>query len=219
MSVTATESLGEKRTHEEDQAGLQDELKAAFEAAKRIALTQGTGTGMKTEEQRADDMVSDVLLEIQRDTEKKAKLGSLQQRQLNNLFAKRVDINDSRHRFLLTKPDTLLALQEDTGALVVVRGKYLPDRTLATTSIPALCLEACGPTESCVDKAAKVIQEILETGKLNDRLKQIIGKSEPERKATIQDQVFLSFEPDFYRMPTYNIVGKIQGPSVRQDLF
>jgi len=79
-------------------------------------------------------------------------------------FSQTVDINDTRHRYFLCKPATLEAIEKDFGVTVVTKGKYCPDRRLATEKDPPLCLEIHGSVNENVEKAVTRLRELIESG-------------------------------------------------------
>lgn len=81
------------------------------------------------------------------------------------LYKETIDINDCRHRYHLTKSWTIKQIEETTGALLLVRGKYYPDRKLATSERePPLLLEVAAPSETALKEAVGKIREIMQTG-------------------------------------------------------
>jgi hypothetical protein len=53
---------------------------------------------------------------------------------------------------------------KETGAAVVTKGKYYPDKSLATEEDPPLYLNIIAPTKASLDKAADKIQELILSG-------------------------------------------------------
>lgn len=77
-------------------------------------------------------------------------------------WMKRVDINDYRNRYLVSKAETLDRLKAETGATVTARGKYYPDRLLATEQVPPLHVVVVAPTQAAVDQAVEQIHQLLQ---------------------------------------------------------
>ncbi|KAF9313036.1 hypothetical protein BG003_005675 [Podila horticola] len=77
-------------------------------------------------------------------------------------FVADIDINDVKHRYVLTKGSVQTQLQRDTGADVTTRGKYYPDRSMATDKDPPLYLHVTATTQDILDEAVAKINELIE---------------------------------------------------------
>jgi hypothetical protein len=75
-----------------------------------------------------------------------------------------IEINDVKHRYLLTKSSVQEDILRETGATVVSKGKYYPDKLLATEEDPPLYLNIIAPTKSSLDKATEKIQDLILSG-------------------------------------------------------
>lgn len=84
---------------------------------------------------------------------------------------------------------------------VAVRGKYYPDRSMATEKDPALCLDVAGHSKEVVDVAIKRITELMES-----------GPPPAKPAAQLTTKVFAPFDPEL--TPGLNIRAKIIGPQV-----
>nr|KAJ3419413.1 hypothetical protein HK105_006982 [Polyrhizophydium stewartii] len=77
-------------------------------------------------------------------------------------FSAKIEINDMRNRYLVTNATTQAKIKEETGADVVTRGKFYPDKSRATERDPPLYLFISASTQESVDKAVKAVNEIIE---------------------------------------------------------
>ncbi|KAG0016186.1 hypothetical protein BGZ81_011358 [Podila clonocystis] len=77
-------------------------------------------------------------------------------------FVADIDINDVKHRYILTKGSVQTQLQRDTGADVTTRGKYYPDRSMATDKDPPLYLHVTATTQDILDEAVAKINELID---------------------------------------------------------
>jgi len=78
-------------------------------------------------------------------------------------FFKNVEINDVKNRYMLTKASFLDKLQEETKAEIITRGKYYPNKSMATPKDPPLYLHVAAETQEILDKALEKIQEIIDS--------------------------------------------------------
>ncbi|KAF8946456.1 hypothetical protein BGZ47_000526 [Haplosporangium gracile] len=76
-------------------------------------------------------------------------------------FFKDIDINDIKHRYILTKGSVQTQIQRDTTADVTTRGKYYPDRSMATEKDPPLYLHVTAMTQEALDLALQKIDELI----------------------------------------------------------
>ncbi|KAF9961238.1 hypothetical protein BGZ72_004379 [Mortierella alpina] len=77
-------------------------------------------------------------------------------------FVADIDINDVKHRYILTKGGVQTQIQRDTGADVTTRGQHYTDRSLATEKNPPLYLHVTALTQESLDLAVKKINELIE---------------------------------------------------------
>ncbi|TFK29608.1 hypothetical protein FA15DRAFT_631426, partial [Coprinopsis marcescibilis] len=121
-------------------------------------------------------------------------------------FARDVDINDVRNRYMLTKGSTQQQIKEETGgALVSTKGVWYPDRSRATEKDPPLYLHITAPTAEVLQKALDKIDEImnLELGSLVDDKKGKEKRKWPEEKLPIGLESIRNF----------NVRAKVVGPT------
>lgn len=90
-------------------------------------------------------------------TAKKPKLSEL-------TVLRKLDINDTRHRYYLIKASTQQEVEKEFDVSIMTKGKYCPDRRLATEKDPALYLEIHGKNDEDVEKAVERLVEMIEKG-------------------------------------------------------
>lgn len=125
-------------------------------------------------------------------------------------FTTDITINDCKNRYLLTKGSTQQMIQKETGADVTTRGKYYPDKQLATEKDPPLFLHVTASTREALNAAVKKINELMEqsfTPAPPSTTPRPPG-SHPGGRQFVQDKVFIGIEPD----RTFNARAKIVGP-------
>ncbi|KAF8929039.1 hypothetical protein BGZ58_009199 [Dissophora ornata] len=131
-------------------------------------------------------------------------------------FVADIDINDVKHRYILTKGSVQTGLQRDTGADVTTRGKYYQDRSEATEKDPPLYLHITALTQEALDQAVKKVNELIEEAQ---NLVQLPPQREsfqpgsrsypgPPRHQSFNARVAIGIESD--RM--FNVRAKIVGP-------
>ncbi len=76
-------------------------------------------------------------------------------------FMAKIEINDQRNRYMLTKTATLSQLHSETGASVSPKGRWYPDKSMATEENPPLYLEIQAATQEALDKAKEAIEELM----------------------------------------------------------
>ncbi|KAI8331177.1 hypothetical protein BC941DRAFT_360708 [Chlamydoabsidia padenii] len=81
-------------------------------------------------------------------------------------FSKKIEINDLKNRYLLTRGPTQVEITQETGAEITTRGKYYPDANLATEKEPPLYLFISADTQESLDKAVAKVNELIETAKV-----------------------------------------------------
>jgi hypothetical protein len=116
-------------------------------------------------------------------------------------FYKCVDINDSRNRYVLTREDTQYYIAKETGAEIICRGKYYPDRKMADEYNPPLHLRVVGRTREIVAHAVKRIEDCLENALMISNSGERIGFQPVDR-------VSVDIDPD----SGFPIRSKIVGP-------
>lgn len=83
---------------------------------------------------------------------------------IKNSFTEVLDINESRHRYYLNKATTQDPIESEYSVSIVSKGRYYPDRRLATEKEPPLRLEVSGPDEESVKSAIAKLKDIMEKG-------------------------------------------------------
>ncbi|KAF0477755.1 kh domain-containing protein [Gigaspora margarita] len=124
-------------------------------------------------------------------------------------FTHDITINDCKNRYLLTKGATQQQIQKETGADVTTRGKYYPDKLLATEKDPPLYLHVTASTKEALNAAINKIGELMEqtfTPAPSTPTPRPPGQH--LGRQFVQDKVFVGIEPD----RTFNARAKIVGP-------
>ncbi|GAA5883541.1 hypothetical protein JCM3774_003810 [Rhodotorula dairenensis] len=78
------------------------------------------------------------------------------------LFVEDIEINDLRNRYLLTKGPTQQQILADTGANVLTRGVWYPDKSMATEKDPPLYLHITGDTEEKLAAGVKAVRALID---------------------------------------------------------
>ncbi|OAA36776.1 KH domain protein [Beauveria brongniartii RCEF 3172] len=73
-----------------------------------------------------------------------------------------IEVNDLRNRYMLMKAQTQQAIQKDTGADLTVRGKYYPNKSMATAAEPPLYLHITARTKEVLEAAVAKVNELIE---------------------------------------------------------
>ncbi|KAF9364301.1 hypothetical protein BGX34_001960 [Mortierella sp. NVP85] len=135
-------------------------------------------------------------------------------------FVADIDINDIKHRYILTKGSTQTQLQRETGADVTTRGKYYTDRSEATEKDPPLYLHITAVTQEALDLAVNKITEMIDQAQSQGPLPsqretfqgpppRSYGYGGPPRHQSFHARVPIGIESD----RTFNVRAKIVGPS------
>ncbi|SGY77157.1 BQ5605_C005g03569 [Microbotryum silenes-dioicae] len=128
-------------------------------------------------------------------------------------FVKDIEINDLRNRYLLTKEPTQQQILEETGASVVTRGSWFPDKSMASDKDPALYLHITADTAEKLDKGIAAVQALMDTelGPLIDtrRFERAAEREQPrERRKWPEEKIPIELEP----MRNFNVRAKVVGP-------
>ncbi|KAI9025366.1 hypothetical protein CLU79DRAFT_699797 [Phycomyces nitens] len=125
-------------------------------------------------------------------------------------FVKDIPINDLKNRYMLTRGATQTQIQRETNADVTTRGKYYPDKSLATDKEPPLYLHVTASTKEALDKALAQIDELIETATVP-----LPGTGYPPREVErrgerkfLEHKIYVGIEGS----PHFNIRAKIVGP-------
>ncbi|WVW78397.1 hypothetical protein I302_100351 [Kwoniella bestiolae CBS 10118] len=86
-------------------------------------------------------------------------------------FVKDIEVNDLRNRYVLTKGSTQKQIEEETGASVVTKGVWVPDRTKMPPGEAPLYLHIVATSQSILDAAVSKVQDLIdqELGPLIDQ--------------------------------------------------
>ncbi|KIK04543.1 hypothetical protein K443DRAFT_51853, partial [Laccaria amethystina LaAM-08-1] len=123
---------------------------------------------------------------------------------LNEAYAKDIDINDVRNRYMLTRGSTQTEIHEETGASVSTKGVWYPDRSKATEKDPPLYLHVTAATPEILQKALDKIDELMsiELGSLVEDKKSLMKRKWPEEKLPVGLETIRNF----------NVRAKVVGP-------
>ncbi|RUS25110.1 hypothetical protein BC938DRAFT_472612 [Jimgerdemannia flammicorona] len=123
---------------------------------------------------------------------------------------KRLAKTTSLHRRSLGATQT--QIQKDTGADVTTRGKYYPDKNLATDEHPPLYLHVTAVSQDSLDAAVAKIEELIEQAFNPPSSVSRAPQGPPERPSAprqfLQTKVFVGIDPD----RSFNVRAKIVGP-------
>ncbi|KAI9234616.1 MAG: hypothetical protein BYD32DRAFT_464241 [Podila humilis] len=132
-------------------------------------------------------------------------------------FVVDIDINDVKHRYVLTKGSVQTQLQRDSGADITTRGKYYPDRAMATDKDPPLYLHVTATTQDILDQAVAKINELIDEAQnpapqppQHQSFRQQPGVSAggPPRYQSLTARVAIGIESE----RAFNVRAKIVGP-------
>ncbi|KAG4305721.1 hypothetical protein PORY_000631 [Pneumocystis oryctolagi] len=130
-------------------------------------------------------------------------------------YVKDIEVNDLRNRYVLTKGSTQKMIKEDTGADVTTRGKYYPDKSLATERDPPLYLHITSTTKAGLEAAVKKIEELMsqELPSLVDerrfKKKDDIERDELGRRKWPEERLYINLEP----IRGFHLRANIVGPN------
>ncbi|KAK9474095.1 uncharacterized protein V1510DRAFT_361774, partial [Dipodascopsis tothii] len=141
-------------------------------------------------------------------------------------YSKDIEINDLRNRYTLTKGQTQAMIKAETGADVTTRGRYYPDKSLASDADPPLYLHVtalsrdglerappprtpapAAPTALAAPGAARLTAT---TGAIafSPKPAPASGPTTGYRRGVLEDKVFIGLDP----LPGFNLRGQIVGP-------
>ncbi|EMR09573.1 hypothetical protein PNEG_02159 [Pneumocystis murina B123] len=130
-------------------------------------------------------------------------------------YVKDIEVNDLRNRYILTKGATQKMIKEETGADVTTRGKYYPDKTLATERDPPLYLHVTATTKAGLEAAVKKIEELMsqELPSLVDerrfKRKDDVERDELGRRKWPEERLYIGLEP----IRGFHLRASIVGPN------
>ncbi|KAF9302806.1 hypothetical protein BGZ74_004826 [Mortierella antarctica] len=181
---------------------------AAIAAAKINARLAAQGA-MPTPEQAESTAVSTL--------EEGASFSIVKESKERDEFVADIDINDVKHRYVLTKGSVQTQLQRDTGADVTTRGKYYPDRSMATDKDPPLYLHVTATSQDILDEAVAKINELIDEAQnpapqppQHQSFRQQPGAPSggPSRYQSLTARVAIGIESE----RAFNVRAKIVGP-------
>ncbi|KZZ98438.1 KH domain protein [Moelleriella libera RCEF 2490] len=73
-----------------------------------------------------------------------------------------IEVNDLRNRYLVTKGSTRKMITDETGADITLRGKYWPNKAMATAANPPLYLHITSTTKEGLDAAVAKVNEMIQ---------------------------------------------------------
>ncbi|RUS19880.1 hypothetical protein BC937DRAFT_86785 [Endogone sp. FLAS-F59071] len=128
-------------------------------------------------------------------------------------FVKDIPINDIKNRYLLTKGATQSQIQKDTGADVTTRGKYYPEKHLASEEHPPLYLHVTAVSQESLDAAVAKIEELIEQASNPSPVTTRgpppgLAERPTQPRQFLQTKVFVGIDPD----RSFNVRAKIVGP-------
>lgn len=130
-------------------------------------------------------------------------------------YVKDIEVNDLRNRYILTKGATQKMIKEETGADVTTRGKYYPDKALATERDPPLYLHITATTKTGLEAAVKKIEELMaqELPSLVDerrfRKRDDVERDELGRRKWPEERLYIGLEP----IRGFHLRASIVGPN------
>ncbi|GAA5899856.1 KH domain-containing protein [Sporobolomyces salmoneus] len=131
-------------------------------------------------------------------------------------FFKDIEINDLRNRYLLTKGPTQQQILADTGAAVLTKGVWYPDKSMATDKDPALYLHISAESQEKLDAGIKAVEALIARDLqplVYDRSRKFEHAGERDngyggRRKWDEEKVPLEFEP----LRNFNVRAKTVGP-------
>ena len=125
------------------------------------------------------------------------------------LFVKDVEVNDVKNRYLLTKGSTQTQMKEEFGVDVTTRGRYYPDRSMATAENPPLYLHVVSPTEEALKKALERIDDMIHQAAQSLAMPPREFPPRFERREILSKKIFIE---GMESERGFNIRSKIVGP-------
>ncbi|GAA5854314.1 hypothetical protein JCM9279_004715 [Rhodotorula babjevae] len=132
------------------------------------------------------------------------------------LFVEDIEINDLRNRYLLTKGPTQQQILADTGAAVLTKGVWYPDKSMATEKDPALYLHITAETADKLEAGVRAVQALIdqELNLLDNRRGPPRGEDQArdsgygQRRKWPEEKVLIELEP----LRNFNLRAKTVGP-------
>lgn len=132
----------------------------------------------------------------------------------DDVFVRDIEINDLRNRYLLTKRATQQTIIDGTGVEIITKGRYYPDKLLASERDPPLHLQIRSKSKDGLDAAVAQIQEIIDQqlGSLVDdrrfRRRDDVERDELGRRKWPEEKIPIGME----NKPGFNLRAQIVGP-------
>ena len=131
---------------------VQDAKREAQQAAERLAIKLRARGSIESSGGGADGRLGGLVAVSHSSTSNSAK---------NDDFVKEIEINDLKNRYLLTKGDVQKQIAEETNAIIITRGRYYPNKALATQKDPPLYLHVSAKTQEALDLANERIDKLI----------------------------------------------------------
>ncbi|KAJ5699193.1 hypothetical protein N7493_012101 [Penicillium malachiteum] len=130
-------------------------------------------------------------------------------------YIKDIEINDLRNRYTLTKGSTQQMIKDETGADVTTRGSYYPDKNMSTAANPPLYLHVTSQTKEGLEKAVKIIDDLMQKELPNLVDERRFRRREPEpverdeygRRKWPDERIPIDLEP----IPGFNLRAQVVG--------
>ncbi|EPZ35763.1 hypothetical protein ROZALSC1DRAFT_28535 [Rozella allomycis CSF55] len=114
-------------------------------------------------------------------------------------YSTKIDINDSKHRYNLARVQFHEMIFNDTGAIVICRGRFYPDRRMATEREPTMYLHIASPNKEAMERAVEMINAVM---------KQVYVPPNDKELRGLVAKVFVHVDPEHL----FNFRGKLLGP-------
>ncbi|TIB38219.1 hypothetical protein E3P86_01758 [Wallemia ichthyophaga] len=125
-------------------------------------------------------------------------------------FYTRIEVNDLKNRYTLTKSAAQQSIYNETGAQVSTKGQWYPDRSKGTPAEPPLYLLIEAQTQDSFDMAVNKVHELKDMDMqplVEDRNRRFEERAASRRKWD-EFKVFINMEP----LRNFNLRAKIVGP-------
>ncbi|PKS12236.1 hypothetical protein jhhlp_001536 [Lomentospora prolificans] len=150
-------------------------------------------------------------------------------------YIKDIEVNDLRNKYLITRSATLREINERTGADVTTRGKYLPDKTMATPTVcssfrippailsrlltviqnPPLYLHVTSTNKEGLEKAVAMIEDLMQQElpnlvderRLRRREQDTVERDEYGRRKWPEEKIPIDLDP----LPGFNLRAQVVG--------
>ncbi|KEZ44743.1 hypothetical protein SAPIO_CDS2838 [Scedosporium apiospermum] len=130
-------------------------------------------------------------------------------------YIKDIEINDLRNKYVITRSATLNDIKAQTGADVTTRGKYLPDKSMATPTNPPLYLHVTSTSKEGLEKAVAIIEDLMkqelpnlvDERRLRRREQDTVERDEYGRRKWPEEKIPINLEP----LPGFNLRAQVVG--------